>query len=99
MVGGPTTYEAVVDGIRIGVSRTKGVALAAEDITASTPLWSADELGQPCLALDSLDVLELIVFLEDEYGWDLPESAIDAHDCNTVGDLATRVIEHLRAQP
>ncbi|WP_173160178.1 acyl carrier protein [Phytohabitans suffuscus] len=95
----PITYEAVVDGIRVGVSRAKGVALAPEDITDSTPLWSADELGQPCLALDSLDVLELIVFLEDEYGWDLPESSIDAYDCKSVGDLATMVIEHMRGKP
>lgn len=95
----PVTRESVVDAIRVGVRRAKGVALAADEITDSTLLWPAGDADQPCLALDSLDFLELVVFLEEEYGWVLPESAIDVHDCKTVGDLAAMVLEHLRGKP
>ena len=89
------TYESVVDRIRIGILRGKGVSLPAEDITAATGFWAGAEANQPCLYLDSIDFLELVVFLEQEYGWTVPEVAIDIHDLRTVGDLATLVMKYV----
>ncbi len=51
--------------------------------------------GQPSLSLDSIDFLELVLFLEEEHGWVIPEAAIDVQDCRTVGDVATLVLEHV----
>lgn len=94
----PLTHDSVVDGIRSGVLRAKGVRLAKEDITAATALWPGEDPHQPCLSLDSIDFLELVVFLEEEYGWVIPETAIDVHECKTVGDVATLVLAHVRGE-
>jgi len=91
----PLTYDVVVDRIRTGALRAKGVRLAPEDITESTAFWPDGDLNETCLYFDSLDFLELVVFLEQEYGWVVPETAIDIQDCRTVGGLATVVIDHV----
>jgi acyl carrier protein len=91
----PLVYDAVLDGIRTGVLRAKGVRLTEQQITAETPLWPSGDPDQPCLSLDSLDFLELVVFLEENYGWVIPETAIDVHECKTVGDLVTLVLTHV----
>ncbi len=95
----PLVYDSVVCGIRTGVLRAKGVRLAESDITDATAFWPGADPAQTCLSFDSIDFLELVVFLEENYGWAIPESAIDVHDCQTVGDLATIVIKHVRGEP
>jgi len=95
----PASYDAVIEKIRAGVLRGKGVALAAEDITDATTLWPGGDPSQPCLSFDSIDFLELVVFFEDEYGWVIPETDIDVHECRTVGDLATLVIKNVHGAP
>jgi len=41
---------------------------------------------------DSLDLLELTVFLEQERDWSIPDNQMGAQPCRTVGDLARLVI-------
>jgi|HubBroStandDraft_5_1064220.scaffolds.fasta_scaffold563138_2 acyl carrier protein len=91
----PLTYDAVVDRIRAGALRAKGVRLAPEDITESTAFWPGDDPSEKCLYLDSLDFLELVMSLEQEHGWVVPETAIDIQDCRTVGGLATVILQHV----
>src|SRR4051794_1799377 len=90
--------EAVVDAIRMGVRRIKGAGFA-DDIDEATTLWPADEAAEPGLAFDSLDLLEVIVFLEDELGWRIPDEEVDAMECRTVGDLAGLVLRSVSDQP
>jgi hypothetical protein len=94
----PLAYDSAVDGIRAGIRRAKGVALAEEEIIDSTPLWLTGDPDQPCLSFDSLDFLELVAFLEERYGWVLPESAIDVNECQTVGDLALMVVKNVHGE-
>ncbi|KPI04861.1 acyl carrier protein familyprotein [Actinobacteria bacterium OK074] len=89
----PSPYNAALDGIRTGISRMKRVSGAAGAMTDDTPLWRTEGPERPGLSLDSLDFLELIVFLEEEYGWSVPESRMDLGECRTVGDLAKMVAE------
>jgi hypothetical protein len=95
----PLTYDVVLDRIRTGALRAKGVRLAPEDITESTAFWPGGDLNEKCLSFDSLDFLELVVFLEEEYGWVVPETAIDIQDCRTVGGLAMVVMKHVHQEP
>jgi hypothetical protein len=91
----PFSRDRVVDCIRTGVLRAKGVRLPPEEITESTAFWPGGDPNEACLYFDSLDFLELVVFLEQEYGWVVPETAIDVQDCRTVGSLATVVINNV----
>jgi acyl carrier protein len=90
------TFDAVVEAIRTGVREVKGAGVDAREITAATSFWMAAEAGGPCLDFDSLDLVELLVFLEERYGWELSEEQIDADEWRTVGDLAALVVEHVR---
>lgn len=92
----PLAYDKVLDAIRAGIRIAKSVPLTDEEITPSTYFWLTDSPDQSCLSLDSVDFLRLIVFLEEEYGWSIPETDIDASECRTVGDMASLVIKHVR---
>jgi acyl carrier protein len=100
MTGAPesTTNSAVLDAVKIGIESVKGATVAAVDITDSTGLWASEDPDQPCLYLDSLDLLELVVFLEQEYGWEIDEELIDAGGWSTVGDL-TSVVAGIAGDP
>lgn len=89
------TTGSVVDAIGAGIHSVKGAGPTNEEITESTCFWLGDDPDQPCLAFDSLDLLELIVFLEEEFGWSIPEDQIDAAEWRTVGDLASVVVRAL----
>ena len=89
-------YAAVFEAIRRGIRHVKGDDYAVLDITDMTSLWAGDTEDQPCLNLDSLDLLELVVFLERECGWSIPEEQIDAGGWHTVGDLASVVLSVAR---
>jgi acyl carrier protein len=86
------TYADVLNAIRFGVEKIQGAAVAGREVTASTGLWVAEATDQLCLDFDSLDLLNLIVFLEEEFGWRIAEEQIDAESWQTVGDLATVIM-------
>lgn len=86
------TYDTAVERIVTGIRKTKGAAVADERIGPDTAFWLGGDPDQLSLAFDSLDFLELIVFLEQEYGWTVPEGQLDAEGCRTVGDLAGIVL-------
>jgi acyl carrier protein len=87
-------YAAVIERIRAGVCSVKG-DLAGEMVTDEACFWLAADRGEPCLAFDSLDLLELLVFLEEEFGWSIPEEQLDAAGWRTVGDLAALVMRNV----
>jgi len=87
------THAAAVDAIRLGVDSVRGPDAAPQEVTAATAFWVGEDPDGPCLGFDSLDLLELVIFLEERFGWEIPEERIDAQGWRTVGDLATVVIE------
>jgi acyl carrier protein len=93
------TYSDVLSAIRLGISKIKGATDVSQEVTASTGLWVTEDSDQPCLDLDSLDLLNLIVLLEEEFGWRIAEEQIDAENWRTVGDLATVLIGIARENP
>ncbi|WP_372492457.1 acyl carrier protein [Actinomadura litoris] len=87
------TYDAVVDGIRVAVRNVKGGARAGETVLESTCFWPTADPGQHSLAFDSLDFLELVVYLEDHNEWYVPEEMLDFEECQTVADLANLIVK------
>jgi hypothetical protein len=87
------TYKVAVDAVRQGVVEVKGSDLTVEKIAEHTALWpgGGDE-SHPCLDLDSLDLLELVVFLEGSVGVEIGEERIDAEGWRTVGDVAAVLV-------
>lgn len=59
--------------------------VSEEEITLSTSL-SED------LDIDSLDLVDLVMSLEDEFGMELPDDALE--DMSTVGDLVKYIEEN-----
>lgn len=57
----------------------------AEDVTLTTDIQS--DLGA-----DSLDVVDLIQAIEDEFGISIPDA--DAQNIKTIGDIVAYVEEH-----
>lgn len=55
------------------------------EITYETTL--TDDLG-----IDSMDLVDLVMSLEDEFGLELPDEALE--DMSTVGDLVKYIEEH-----
>lgn len=72
--------RAIID-IRpeLGASRTA--------ISRDSALFYADEPGRPVLGLDSMEALELISVLEQEFGVELADTDIRIADLRTVGDV------------
>lgn len=67
--------------------------------------WSRDTpLREPIfndgLSLDSLDMVELAILLEEEFGFDIPEDDFDSSDrIVTVGDVCDYIEQRLSAKP
>ncbi|MFE9404272.1 acyl carrier protein [Streptomyces sp. NPDC006530] len=57
-------------------------------ITRDSALFYAAEPGQPVLGLDSMEALELITVLEQEFGVELADTGIRIADLRTAGDVA-----------
>jgi acyl carrier protein len=76
------TEEKVIDIIadRLGVDKSEVVPEAA----------FIDDLGA-----DSLDLVELVMALEDEYGIEIPDE--DAEKIVTVGDALKYIKDHVKA--
>jgi acyl carrier protein len=54
----------------------------------------ADLLGKPAAAVDSLDAVELVMMLEEEFDLDIPDDA--AAQVLTIGDALKYLLERLR---
>lgn len=90
--GEELTHAAVLGVIRRGIRSVRGPEAEIGDLAGSTGLWGAEDPGQPNLGFDSLDLLELVIYLEEELGWEIPEERIDAEGWRTLGDLASAVM-------
>ena len=47
------------------------------------------------LGIDSLDAIDIIYEIEDKYGIDIPQEALDLQNTKTVGDVMAVVQKHL----
>jgi acyl carrier protein len=93
------TYAAAIDAIRLGVASVREPDAPSQEVTNSTAFWAGEDPDEPCLGFDSLDLLELVIFLEERFGWEIPEERIDAQGWRTVGDLAAVMVEIVPASP
>ncbi|MCC7494381.1 MAG: acyl carrier protein [Fimbriimonadaceae bacterium] len=76
--------EVAQDVLQI-IANYKGITLA--DVR---PEQSFEELG-----IDSLDAIDIIYEIEDKYGIDIPQDALDLQNTKTVADVMTVVQTHL----
>jgi hypothetical protein len=90
---------AVLEVIRTAVRAVKGPTVGTAEITPATGLWSSEDPDAHSLYLDSLDLLEIVVFIETERGWTIEEDQIDAAGWQTVGDLATTLTRARVSEP
>jgi acyl carrier protein len=83
------TYEAAVKAVVGAVVGVTGTELGTVD--ADTRLWSLDDSDPSSLDVDSLDILEVMLDLEEALGLSFIED-IDPSSLVTVGDLAGLVV-------
>lgn len=59
-----------------------------------SPIFSSGDTGdsKTCMGLDSIDALELIVLIYDEWGIDVPTE--DMPELRTVNNIASYIIKH-----
>jgi acyl carrier protein len=70
-------------------------SLTFEDVAEHTPLFDYDRSGRESLELDSLDALEMISAVEDEFGIEIPVD-LDLEEVSTAGRI-TVAITRLRS--
>lgn len=80
-----TEVLSVVTQAIIGIRPDLGESPAA--ITRESALFYAADPGRPLLGLDSMEALELIAALEQEFGIQLADTGIRIVDLRTVGDV------------
>jgi hypothetical protein len=84
---GPPTHESVVLAVISAVIRLKpGIDPATLD--DNTLLWSFEEGAASTIELDSLDMLDLVLTLEEEVGLRLRDDA-PIYNVRTVGEIAS----------
>ncbi len=89
----PTDSAAVRRRIKeILIDRLNLEGMTPEAIEDETVLWG-DELG-----LDSVDALELMIALEEEYGFRIDSEEVDQEDLATVARLE-KLVRELRLEP
>ena len=71
--------------------------LSSWTLTRQRSRWKADEVNENTdivndLGADSLDVVDLVMTLEDEFGIEVPDDAIES--LRTVGDVVNFVDSH-----
>jgi acyl carrier protein len=93
-MGGEPEVERDLNGtvaaIRNAIVTVKGVPVPDVGITLDTPLWTTEGVAAN-FGLDSLDVLEVILVLEEEYGLVLPDS-VELDMNATVRDMARSLV-------
>ncbi len=67
------------------IANYKGIAVADVKLEQSF-----EELG-----IDSLDAIDIIYEIEDKYGIDIPQEAIDLQNTKTIADVMAVVEKHL----
>jgi acyl carrier protein len=82
--------DAIRAFLKNAVLEVKPDAATAEDPADFEAQHLIEDLG-----LDSLDVINLLFSLEEEFGVKIPEPDIDAHDLYRVGALTGYVSERL----
>lgn len=60
------------------------------DVAEVSPEQSFEELG-----IDSLDAIDIIYEIEDKYGIDIPQDALDLQNTKSVSDVMMVVEKHL----
>lgn len=80
-----TEVMKVVTRAIVDVRPDLGVSRA--EITRDSALFYAADPDQPVLGLDSMEALELIAALEQEFGVELADTSIRITDLRTVGDV------------
>lgn len=80
------TYEAALKAVVGALAAVSGQDLGA--VNETTRLWSLDETDRDSLELDSLDLLEAMLDLEDSFGVSFIED-IDPQTLITIGDFAS----------
>ncbi|MBF6043795.1 hypothetical protein GO001_00995 [Streptomyces sp. NRRL B-1677] len=63
------------------------LAESRAEITRDSAIFYAADPGRPMLGLDSMEALELIAVLEEEFGIQLGDTSIRIVDLRTVGDV------------
>lgn len=63
-----------------------------EGFTYDSPIFNSPDYDELCMGLDSIDALELVVAIYDEWGIDVP--AEDIGKLKTVNAIADYVREH-----
>lgn len=90
--GGPvgSGLDIMIAAVKVAVVKIKGDAIRFDRLSPETTLWDADD-GVYSVALDSLDMLDLVLMLEDEYGANILDS-FDPANIRTIGDLASSLV-------
>jgi hypothetical protein len=63
------TYETILQAVCAGIVEIREGNVGLSDVSEATRLWdSGGSHNEPCLALDSLDIVDLMFLLEEELG-------------------------------
>lgn len=79
-------YEGMLEKVD-----TDGLDLS--DVDADTLIFASDAAKGKCIGLDSIDVLELVVLIYEEWGIDVPGE--DLSKLRTIRNIADYVVEHM----
>src|SRR5262245_22581357 len=85
--------QTVLDRVRNLLVRRLHIERESDEIDPDVPLFGTG------LGLDSVDAVELVVSLEDEFGIRLPDEALGRRAMRTVGKIVDLVLEYDNATP
>ena len=81
--------EDLIDELKVKIIKTLGLMdVTPEDIEADAPLVGGDT------GIDSIDVLELVMMIEKQYGVKIENKALGAKAFASVRTLATHISEN-----
>jgi len=81
--------EDLIDELKVKIIKTLGLMdVTSEDIEADAPLVGGDT------GIDSIDVLELVMMIEKEYGVKIENKELGAKVFASVRTLATHISEN-----
>jgi acyl carrier protein len=95
------SHDEIFAAVKEGIVAVLGPRYKGDvPITEDTPLFAASADSAPALDLDSLDALDLVSILEQQYEKEIPAET-DIEQLSTVGDIVGLVHETLvgTAQP
>ena len=81
--------EDLIDELKVKIIKTLGLMdVTSEDIEADAPLVGGD------MGIDSIDVLELVMMIEKDYGVKIENKELGAKVFASVRTLATHISEN-----